>query len=62
MKINIHKSLVEKGMFPWFVRDVSKEREKMGWSIAESKGRVGLYFEVSRLPKGSHPWDFWISF
>ena len=62
MQISIHKSLVEKGMFPWFVRDVSKERGKMGWSIAESKGRVGLYFEVSELPKGSHPWDFWISF
>jgi len=62
MQIRIHKSLVEKGMFPWFVRDVSKVREKMGWSVTESKGRVGLYFEVSGLPKGSHPWDFWISF
>jgi len=23
--------------------------------------RIGVYFEVSGLPKGRHLWDFWLS-
>lgn len=62
MKINIARNLVEKGMFPWFVDDLAKHREAMRWTLDDYKGRVGLYFEVSKLPKGSHPWDFWLTF
>jgi hypothetical protein len=62
MKINIARSLVERGMFPWFVDDVAKHRSAMKWDLDDEKNRVGLYFEVSKLPKGSHPWDFWLTF
>jgi hypothetical protein len=62
MKINIARSLVERGMFPWFVDDVAKHRAAMKWDLDDDKNRVGLYFEVSKLPKGSHPWDFWLTF
>jgi len=62
MRINISRKLVERGMFPWFVDDVSKHRAEMNWKLDDDKNRVGLYFEVSKLPKGSHPWDFWLSF
>lgn len=62
MKINIARNLVEKGMFPWFVDDLAKHRDAMRWTLDDYKGRVGLYFEVSKLPKGSHPWDLWLTF
>lgn len=65
LSIGIERSLVEKGLFPWFVRNIDQHKEAMGWSLRKNldmKNRVGLYLEVSQLPKGSHPWDFWISF
>lgn len=65
LQITMAKNLVEKGFFPWFVSDVSAMRKDMDWSLRSDLGmnqRVGIYFEVSKLPKGSHPWDFWISF
>ena len=65
MRISMNRSLVEQGLFPWFVQDISAIQETMGWSLRRDLDltrRVGLYFEVSKLPKGSHPWDFWISF
>lgn len=62
MRINISRSLVERGMFPWFVDSVEKHKEDMEWDMKDYKDRVGLYFEVSKLPKGSHPWDFWLTF
>jgi hypothetical protein len=65
LKITIDPVLVRRGMFPWFVPDVKALQNDMKWSLPSSldlKNRVGLYFEVSGLPKGSHPWDFWISF
>ena len=65
LQINIDPVLVRRGMFPWFVPDVKALQNDMKWSLPSSldlKNRVGLYFEVSGLPKGSHPWDFWISF
>jgi len=62
MTINIARSLVERGMFPWFVDDVARHRGPMKWDLDDDKNRVGLYFEVSKLPKGSHPWDFWLTF
>lgn len=62
MRITIARSLVERGLFPWFVDDVSRHKGEMKWDLSDHKGRVGLYFEVSKLPKGSHPWDFWLTF
>ncbi len=65
LQIAMARHLVEKGFFPWFVSDVEALQKDMGWSLRSDLSmnqRVGIYFEVSRLPKGSHPWDFWISF
>jgi hypothetical protein len=65
MQISIARHLVEKGFFPWYVDDVAAAKQNMNWALKQqqlSKQRVGIYFEVSKLPKGSHPWDFWISF
>jgi hypothetical protein len=61
----MNRSLVEKGLFPWFVPDVAAATESMGWSFRrgfDSKNRVGIYLEMSGLPEGSHPWDFAIGF
>ncbi len=62
MDIGIERSLVEKGFFPFFVEDVSSVRDTMGWSGegVDAPGRNGMYFEVSGLEKGEHPWDFWL--
>ncbi len=65
LRIAVTPDLVKKGLFPWFVPDVNAVQKKMNWSLPQSldlKKRVGLYLEVSGLPKGSHPWDLWISF
>ncbi len=65
LQITMARHLVEKGFFPWFVGDVGALQKDMSWSLRSDMAlnqRVGIYFEVSKLPKGSHPWDFWISF
>ncbi len=62
MDLVVKKELVEKGFFPVYVDDVLKYADEMGWDLNFPKGtkRPGLYFEVSGLPKGGHPWDFWL--
>ncbi len=63
MEFEIARSLVEKGFFPHFVRDVAEFNGVMNWDINEAKlksPRIGLYFEVSGLPAGGSPWDFWL--
>lgn len=65
MELTMRRGLVEKGLFPWFVADIPQMKETMNWSLdseLDLSKRVGIYFEVSKLPKGSHPWDFWITF
>lgn len=65
MEIVLPRQVVELGMFPWFVSDIGAATKEMGWKLPEKldlKNRVGIYFEVSGLPKGSHPWDFKMSF
>jgi hypothetical protein len=65
MELALKKDLVDHGLFPWFVSDVSKFQTAMKWKLPSKlnlKNRVGLYFEMSEMPKGSHPWDFWITF
>jgi hypothetical protein len=62
MDLLIRRYLVERGFFPMFVEDTAVIRKQMGWD-ADSFGeapRHGIYFEVSGLPKGGHPWDFWM--
>ena len=65
MEIVLPRQVVELGMFPWFVSDIGAATKEMGWKLPEKldlKNRVGIYFEVSGRPKGSHPWDFKMSF
>ena len=65
MSLAIKRELVDRGLFPWFVSDIKKHQAVMQWSLPDKLAldrRVGLYFEMSDLPSGSHPWDFWISF
>lgn len=62
MKMEIKRSLVERGFFPQYVGDVSQFKEAMDWEIDLEPGtkRLGMYFEFSGLPKGGHPWSFWL--
>lgn len=62
MNLGIKKELVARGFFPMYVSDVSQFSKDMDWGepYEKMKGRSGLYFEVSGLPKGGHPWDFWM--
>jgi hypothetical protein len=62
MKMEITEELVKKGFFPQFVSDVSIYRKAMDWEIELNKGsrNIGMYFEFSGLPKGGHPWSFWL--
>ena len=63
MDISIRRDLVERGFFPFYVDDASAVSDSMGWDGGEGMGgsaRSGMYFEVSGLPKGEHPWDFWL--
>ncbi|MCX6126104.1 MAG: hypothetical protein NTV34_15330, partial [Proteobacteria bacterium] len=63
MELRIPKRLVEFGMFPQFVPDVGAMSKIMRWTLPKaqlSQKRVGLYLEVSGLPEGEHPWEFWM--
>lgn len=62
MEIDINRDLVQKGFFPIYVDDTYTSREELGWQGegVEVPGRSGMYFEVSGLPKGEHPWEFWL--
>jgi len=61
MVLGVKRDLVAKGFFPLYVDDVSHSREAMGWDPDATPGsRHGMYFEVSGLPSGGHPWDFWL--
>lgn len=62
MDLGIKKELVARGFFPMYVHDIATFSKEMGWGerYDNVKSRSGLYFEVSGLPKGGHPWDFWM--
>lgn len=63
MELKLPRSLVALGMFPHYVADVSNHAQDMKWSLSKTQTRqrrVGIYLEVSGLPKGEHSWDFWM--
>lgn len=62
MDLGLDRKLVERGFFPIYVEDARREKEAMGWDfeLAKDEVRTGMYFEVSGLPSGGHPWDFWL--
>lgn len=62
MEFTLKRELVARGFFPLFVKDVETFKQPMDWNIDSVPGtqRMGMYFEVSGLPKGGHPWNFWL--
>jgi hypothetical protein len=62
MDLGLERKLVERGFFPIYVQDAKTYREPMGWDfdLAKEESRTGMYFEVSGLSAGGHPWDFWL--
>lgn len=62
MSLLIKRELVERGFFPLFVKNTAVDQDVMGWKVDDEAGstRMGMYFEVSGLKEGAHPWDFWL--
>ncbi len=62
MDLGLERKLVERGFFPIYVEDARRHQESMGWDfdLAKDEVRTGMYFEVSGLSAGGHPWDFWL--
>ena len=63
MEFEIPVYMVKVGFFPQLVVDVGAQNKEMGWDLskqAQIGNRMALYFEVSGLPMGGHPWDFWL--
>ncbi len=64
MNFKINRKAADLGFFPQLIRDVPAAEKKIGHKLGRYKaeGRVAIYFETARLPKGTHTWDFWIYF
>jgi hypothetical protein len=62
LSFQIHRTLVSYGFFPMFVSNANEALTALKWQKeAKVEGdRVAFYFETSGLPKGEHPYDFWI--
>ncbi len=62
MDMDLRRALVERGFFPMYVANTRMPSKAMGWGLddEEEVNRMGMYFEVSGLPEGGHPWDFWL--
>ena len=62
LTFGLNKELVKKGFFPQYVHNVNEFKSEMGWDVEANEGdRPAVYFETSGLPKGGHPWDFWLN-
>jgi hypothetical protein len=62
MDLGVERRLVERGFFPIYVEDARRHAEAMDWEfdLKKNEVRTGMYFEVSGLQAGGHPWDFWL--
>lgn len=60
----IPKSLVDLGFYPrLFVGNIPKLYERnIPEHLSKEYQMMGVYFEVSNLPKGDNNWDFWVRF
>ncbi|MBF0441429.1 MAG: hypothetical protein HQK54_05955 [Oligoflexales bacterium] len=58
----IDPSLVRNGFYPLLFSNSSEIEDKLGYKISSfnHNDRMGVYFETSGLPKGSHEWRLWI--
>jgi hypothetical protein len=64
MNFKINRKAADLGFFPQLIRDVPAAEKKIGHKLGRfpGQGRIAIYFETARLPKGTHTWDFWIYF
>lgn len=64
MNFKIARKAANLGFFPQLIRDVPAAEKKIGHKLGRfpAAGRIAIYFETARLPKGTHTWDFWIYF
>ena len=60
----VPRNLVDLGFFPLLIRDAFAVEEELGYGISRfrARGRMGVYFDTSALPAGSHGWDFRVDF
>ncbi len=60
----INRKAADWGFFPRLFRESAPVETKLKKSLSkyQASGRMGVYFETARLPKGTHTWDFWIHF
>ena len=62
MSFSLEKDLVERNFYPQVFWGISDLSQSFGESVSSSpEQRMGVFFETSKLPKGNHFWDFWIS-
>lgn len=62
MDLVLDRKLVARGFFPIYVEDARRHQDAMNWDFEfkPTEVRTGMYFEVSGLQAGGHPWDFWL--
>jgi hypothetical protein len=64
--ITVPRLMVEHGFFPQWVDNVAAFTKAMDWAtpseatVKAGASKVGVYFEVSGLPKGRYQVDYWI--
>lgn len=62
MDFQIDRRLAEMNFYPQLITDMNVVNRSFDDKISEDLAyRIGVFFETSRLPKGDHFWDFWIS-
>lgn len=63
MQFSLPLSLVQKGFFPVYVRQVSSVYQSLAWNAEPRyarEGREGIFFATAGLDEGSNSWDFWL--
>ena len=61
LNFGIKSRLVQKGFYPkWIGKGESLDKLKWLDKNEIAKEETGVYFETSKLPKGSHKWNFWL--
>lgn len=62
LNFGISRAAAELGFFPRLIREAAAVEKVLKRPVSRfpAPDRFGVYFETSRLPKGTHKWDFWI--
>lgn len=61
VQTTVPKKYVARGFYPQLVRDLTKFRTALEWSVdaTTDQGRIGLFMNNTGLPEGTHPVDHW---